>query len=214
MMIERVPPEGYKTAPMDQRNRNPYPESIMVMYATSEHTWMQSSCSTCWVDNDTVQFAVPESYQFPNDKPEQASPVDTFMAPNGRTSANEQRFMDDDHPAAPKTCTINLNQQAMLFDWCREHKDDERTFEELAVQAIMDLMFPVTRAVLKNHWAAVNGKRRVKVTGGTLIGRIEALEATVASMRHHFNVAGLLTRPLPTAPENRDVNANTPQEES
>jgi len=110
------------------------------------------------------------------------------MAPNGRTSANEQRFMDDDHPAAPKTCTINLEQRARLFDWCKSLKEDERTFAELSVVANEQLDFDITRAILKNHWAAVNGKRRVKTVAGAYDVQIAALESRMAECERRFGI--------------------------
>jgi len=146
-------PGGYKIATWEQRTNNPYPEDCYVQYAYGEG-WIAGAGRGSWADERESVFAVPESYQFPNDKPTESEPT-------------------------VKAYTINLKQRVKLFDWCREHKDDERTFDDLYIQATADLRFAVSLAVLKNHWAAVNGPRKVKVTGGTLIGRIAELEAQV-----------------------------------
>ena len=166
-------PLGYKIATIEQRDNNPYPDGGPVLYATNNHSWTESYDSSCWTGNHDVQFAVPESYQFPNDKP---------TAPDGFKIVTIEPSIQAESEPTPKTCTINLRQRALLFDWCREHKDDPGTFKELAVVATRVCMFPITRAVLKNHWAAVNGKRRVAVTGGTMIGRIDALEARMTKI--------------------------------
>lgn len=92
-----------------------------------------------------------------------------------------------------KPQTITLGQRSRLLDWCKGHKDDTRTYPDLAVQATEDLGFPVTRASLQNHWTAVNGPRRQ--TTGTQFG-IAALADRVAALTGNVDALDKAVRHL------------------
>lgn len=86
--------------------------------------------------------------------------------------------------------SITLDQRAKLFDWCKAHKEDKRTFAELAVVATQELGFTVSMNCMQNHWTAVNGPRHMRQNGGTLAAKIVALETRLAECERRLTAAG------------------------
>jgi hypothetical protein len=55
--------------------------------------------------------------------------------------------------------SLTLSQRNKLFKWCAEHKEDKRTYEEMAKDATAGLGFLVTLNTMQAHWVAENGHR-------------------------------------------------------
>ena len=57
---------------------------------------------------------------------------------------------------------ISMGHRIKLIDWMREHKDDKRTYPEMAVQVSQDIGTYVSIGCFDNLWRHVN-ERRVRV---------------------------------------------------
>ena len=86
--------------------------------------------------------------------------------------------------------SITLNLRVKLFDWCKTHKEDRRTFAELAMVATSELGFTVTTNCMQNHWTAVHGPRHIRQNGGTLSAKIIALETRLTDCERRLTTAG------------------------
>lgn len=86
--------------------------------------------------------------------------------------------------------SITLAQRAMVFDWCKTHKDDKSSYSALSIAATSDLGFIVSENCLKNHYVAVNGPRRSRETGGTLAAKIIMLETRISEIEKRLDDVG------------------------
>lgn len=86
--------------------------------------------------------------------------------------------------------SITLDKRVKLFDWCKEHKEDRRPFDEMAVSASGQLGFSVSMSCMANHWAACNGSRRTHNSGSKMAEKIELLETRIAQCERRLSEAG------------------------
>ena len=86
--------------------------------------------------------------------------------------------------------SITLTQRVKLIDWCKEHKDDSRSYDGLSTLATEELGFTVSVNCMQNHYTAVNGPRNNRQNGGTLAAKISVLEKRIAECERRLFEAG------------------------
>ena len=78
---------------------------------------------------------------------------------------------------ARENSSITLPQRVKLIDWLRDHKEDSRSYDEMAEQATRELGFVVTGHCMGYTRVAVHGRRNKETPKRSdLEARIRALE--------------------------------------